>query len=141
MTRLAIFAALALAFSATALAQDGYDPSVDTQDVDTTSPVDRQANDTYEKNAVPPVPAAPLAPDRPADMRPKDISGSADLQAAQTYRANARPPVPVARHRHSAVVFRYAHHRRHRRHRHHHVAVNSAIPVPTSTGATTPPRE
>ena len=108
MNRLTPCIALALAFSAPAFAQDGYDPAADTQGVDTTSPVDRQAAETYRKNVLPPVPAAPLPADRPADMRPKIITGSADVQAQETYRKNALPPVPVKRHRHRIRPHRVA---------------------------------
>jgi hypothetical protein len=148
----AIAIAIALAFSATALAQDAYqssDPNADTQGVDTSSPVDRQAEDTYEKNAQPPVPAAPLAPDRPADMRPKDITGSADVQAAETYRSNVSPTVPPAPYGRTSATIRYRTlHYGSRHHRHRHVAgdppivdhrADHAIVEPTSTRITVPP--
>jgi hypothetical protein len=134
MNRLAFRIALALAFSAPAFAQDGYDPESDIQGVDTNSPVDRQAAETYRKNMLPPVPAAPLPADRPADMRPKIITGSADRQAQETYRKNALPPAPATRHRH--------------RHRHHRVAsdrvqidrrADDAIVEPAAT--TIPPHD
>jgi hypothetical protein len=119
MNRTEIFLVLALAFSTTAGAQyRNSDPIDDRQGVDNSSEVDRQAADTYYKNSVPPVPAAPLPPDRPADMRPKDINGSADIQAARTYRRNAIPPVPVE---HNArPIYGYSHRMRHTHRRHHH---------------------
>src|SRR4249919_2558931 len=149
MNRLVIPFTLALVFSAAAPAQDAYqtssDPGATTQDVDTSSPVDRQAEDTYQKNSQPPVPAAPLAPDRPADMRPKDISGSADQQAAETYRANALPPVPTAHYgRTSVPSHRHSHRRRHHRHAagYRPIADHRAdhtLVEPTSTPDTIPP--
>jgi hypothetical protein len=117
--------------------------------VDNSSEVDRQAADTYYKNTVPPVPAAPLPPDRPADMRPKDINGSADVQAAQTYRRNTIPPVPVAHNARPVYGYSYRmrhhHHRHHHRRRHHVAAVvierraDQQIVEPTNSPITTPP--
>jgi len=149
MNRTAIFMVLALAFSTTADAQyQNSDPANDRQGVDNSSEVDRQAADTYYKNTVPPVPAAPLPPDRPTDMRPKDINGSADVQAAQTYRRNAIPSVPVAHNARPIYGYSYRmrhHHRRHHRRRRHHVAAldehraDQQIVEPTNSPITTPP--
>ena len=125
MNRLALPIALALAISAPAFAQYGYDPAADTQDVDASSPVDRQAEDTYRSNALPPVPAAPLPADRPVDMRPKIITGSADQQARETYRKNALTPVPGRRH--------------HRRARRHRIAVEPVIAYPDADDTIVPP--
>jgi hypothetical protein len=151
MNRLPIFVALALAFSPPAFAQNAdqtSDPAADTHGVDTSSTVDRQAMETYSRNAEPPVPAARLAPDRPADMRPKDITGSADPQASEVYNSNALSPVPVARYGRTGTAFRYSHRTKHRPMRHGHVAgdpaviyhsADHAIVEPTSTSITIPP--
>lgn len=144
MNRLVMAVAMTLALLPSAYAQEAApwpDPAADTQGVDNSSPVDRQADETYRKNALPPVPAAPLPRDRPADMRPKIITGSADRQHAQTYRKNALVPVPATQHATPASL-RYPpplhrHRARHRR----HVVIDPVIVEPTSTSITIPPHD
>jgi hypothetical protein len=140
MNRLPISIVLAFVLLAPAFAQNGTDQSTDEQAVDTSSTVDRQAQETYSKNTQSPVPAARLAPNRPADMRPKDITRSADQQASETYYKNVRSPVPAAH----LYSYRMKHHRAaHRR----HVAgdppiidhrADHEIVEPTSTNITIP---
>lgn len=129
---------------------------------DTSSSVDRQANETYSKNSVPPVPAANLGDNLPADTGRPDIDASADQQARETYERNAQPTVPSASYdrTHPALINNGArpigyHRHHHHRTRHHrrihrgHVAGNlpvidhdadRAIVTLASTPTTIPPR-
>jgi len=124
MIRTYIFLALAFALAAPAAAQD--------TSVDNSSSVDKQATETYSKNARSPVPAAPRGSES-LNVPPSRIPMTADEQARQTYQSNFRPPVPAAPYYQArvattgVVVYRHRHHRH--RHRHHtHSSTTTAPP-------------